>query len=353
MHGPQWTLPVEVQWIVDVDAMAKVRPHPTAELTARMLKALTGQLDALATHREDDWRFMTQVTLETHADPLECAPDDCTAWEPELIGRKVLIGHITPQSGPMEHFISKLSLTGYFRNRSEAALLWRIVRGAMLEWLVCDRKAVPLGFCDLLPLPYRPSWCELASEPLKGRFPSLKQTVLAKLVQDDRCIMYSKRLKLVMWGITVRLRQPWWDMVFRFERQRRRRKMYSGYLYEIRKAIRRLVPEMVGAFRDYHHQTSQAWLRISAIFGGSECKFVLPKKSDLLPENSVRPRRVRSLAFDRTKPEDGPPENLASPNSGLSSVPDLRGDAPKTGEQTSPVDLRDPGRNLEQSAPRD
>lgn len=215
-----WTLPITVEHPAE-NGVVLVKPSPIA-LLVKQRAAIEYFLDKTCYRRTDDgwWMEIKQLSDYAVQEFGDKDPEECVRWiPPKFVEEK------RPDCPEMEGFFEQVASSGWFKSPKTAEIIFQAFCKQMVFQLAVKRKGVDLGFCKLLPLPYRANWKEVLlyrlskGKNLTKKFCRVRRWDLNLLKSTD-LIAYSPQVHGILWTLEVLPKRWWFKATFDCERAR-------------------------------------------------------------------------------------------------------------------------------------
>lgn len=254
-----WTLPLHVT-PGDNGMMLAL---PALPLLPKQTKAVEYVLDKIAfSHLEEGWYVELRMLVQYAQPSPGVDPEDCVRWLPPRFKEETRL-----EFRDMEGFFESIASAGWFKSPKAAELIFAVFCRHMMHWLTYRKRKVDLGFCRLVPLPFRANWKELIlswqMRPKKGRAGVnwLKQSFKEYLLRCNGLLgvravaCRSKKMGGIVWSLEC-VAQSWWHKVtadMEGMRSRRVSKKHSTRLYwlEVSRKMREAEEDARAAYFSY------------------------------------------------------------------------------------------------------
>lgn len=209
-----WSLPIHVT--PNESGMVGVSPAPIPLLPKQRWE-IERFLDKNAfSHTEDGW-YLDIRMLSQYASPERpgVEAEDCVRWAPPRYKEEIRLNF-----RDMEGFFESMASAGWFQNPKSAEIVFAAFCRHMMHWLTVRRKSIDLGFCRLVPLPFRANWKEMLlswqMRPKRGKasVKGLKKTFRDHLLRCNGLLgvrpnSLRTRKAGIVWSLEC-VPQAWW-----------------------------------------------------------------------------------------------------------------------------------------------
>jgi len=278
-----WSLPIAVGWPEQTD-VAAVTVFTELPLLNIQRQALEAKLNSAGSYRDGTWWILRPVLMAMAQPAIE--PEQQIVWRaiPPMTFRA------SPEVNRSE-FITEYARTGIVNDPVKAEIIWVSFCKHGLSWMLNHQRPVPMGFCDLYAVPYRPNWKSFLFHMQQGKQTSggkrilsdrqLLQTTIEKLIErgtaddlmDPKLIFWCKKDSHMYWSIEARPKNMWWRMIKAVEIAKKARRHGAVYLGSVGDTMKRLLPQTLELYASYLQQVTQPFVRLATATRRSHGKF--------------------------------------------------------------------------------
>lgn len=333
--GEEWELPVLVDPFGPAEVVTHVRLRPPldAGITTPMLRALDRKFDGLRVPVESDHVILKYEDLQTLARKAPgITPGYYVKWPgeektPRPVEDERMDGTYKTDAG--KEFCAYLSrLTGVVEYR-QLRVIWTTICQYGAKYLIEEKKPIDLGFCKIIPCPYRVNWKSL----LQARFPGFwrKEVFLhegfTKQLHNTVLAQYNTEHKICAWGLEVVPGERWRMFANGHEARRRSKLGGIGYAQYWNKAIEKVHRYLLESFCHWADgvRIPCGQLDDGPVFGNRAI-------GPWVPQGRIRPQApldptLGSVVVDPKLPEligPGPTKLVSAEKNHVPSLSDLR-----------------------------
>jgi hypothetical protein len=204
------------------------------------------------------WVELAQLSQYAHKEAPGTYPEDCVRWAPALFREEVREGDFKD----MEGFFEQFAAAGWFKTPKSAELIFHAFCKHMMYWLCVKRTAVDLGFCRILPLPFRVNWKEVLLYRIMGKRTGIKYVgdvrnrFRPEMLHFTDLLAARKGKRAVMWTLEILPKKWWYETSLKKEERRRIKELNSLYWLDVGKDVGNATEDATKCFMAYLGQVA-------------------------------------------------------------------------------------------------
>lgn len=283
LRGSYWSFPITVTWH---DVLGEVTLGAGLPLLKSQVKVASTFLKEISQHEVDGKLFVLKTVLEAHGEPSTADPEDLVEWVPSRKNKEVQ-GYVIP-----EEFLNEFCKSGYcpIKDPLLMDIVWLGLCKWMLHWVAVLNRPIDLYFARLVPLQLRKNWAPLLVKfenaevddkinPSYGKIaqkfsPNARSMIqrgicgmalrheMTSVIKMNKCWSSQYRQPILDWTLEVITQGPWDEMIERVETLRQSKYRHGNYNSDVRRQMKRQLPDVLLAYAHYLEKTSQPTCRL-------------------------------------------------------------------------------------------
>lgn len=260
VNGEGWELPVlaDPYGMEEKQTHWRLRPPLDCGITGPMLRALDKRTDSIRVPAESNHVIVTYEGLSTIARKAPgITPSFYLQWPgEEKVAGQVEEERVNPTPDPTDagkDFCAYLfRLTGVV-DYPTLRLVWRAICQYGPKWMMEEKKPINLGFCKIIPSPYRINWRGLLTAKFPGfwRKEVFFSPAFTKESTNTMLATYSTKHNVLLYGLEVVPGESWKHCSTLHEIRRLAAMGRVGYAEYWRRSVIKLYPHLLEAFREW------------------------------------------------------------------------------------------------------
>lgn len=254
VRGASWSLPIAVEWPGGQNEIAAARIGGGIRLLDCQIAAVEAKLREIGAEYDQRgecgkrWWIM-RTALEQHCQN-EGYVDPQTVVEWCRVQQEVRYTKPSnPQRKMREEFFREFCKGGIMDSPAKAEFIFTAFCKFILHRLINTQQPVDLGFCQLVPVPFRANWKSMLLTAHRGERLDTRDLLrpVANEVVKPQYVAWNRNGRYIYWTLEVLPLKGWYIATLKYELTRKRKgyrlkSEFNRYLSAVSDTIRRALP---------------------------------------------------------------------------------------------------------------